>query len=145
MHNEDLFKNMLDLFGNPLFRAGYAEFAQKAQQEGIEAAKKFWGLSEYGKAFPYSADMCERLDDWYKALGFVTSAKYAELADENARLKAENQALKAMVSDVQLKLFTEGGEKAQQAWHDIIDKQIKLNADVANSFIQAIQQLKPSS
>lgn len=145
MHNEDLFKNMLDLFGNPLFRAGYAEFTQRAQQEGIEAAKKFWGLSEYGKAFPYSADMCERLDDWYKALGFVTSAKYAELADENARLKAENQALKAMVSDVQLKLFTEGGEKAQQAWHDIIDKQIKLNSDVANSFIQAIQQLKPSS
>jgi len=145
MQNEDLFKNTLDLFANPLFRAGFSEFAQKAQQEGMEAAKKFWGLSDYGRAFPYSADIYERLDDWYKALGFVTSAKYAELVDENLRLKAENQTLKSMINDVQLKLFTEGGEKAQQVWQDIIDQQMKMNAEVANSFMEAIRQLKPGS
>lgn len=140
--NEEFFKNMLDLFGNPLFRAGVAEYAQKAQREGLEAAKRFWGLSDYGKAFPYSADMLERLNDWYQLLGFVPSAKYQQIEDENAALKAENQLLRNMLKDMQTNFITEGGEKAQQAWHDIIDKQIKMNAEVANTFFEAIRQLK---
>ncbi len=146
MHKtEDMFKNMLDLFANPLFKTGFAEFAAKAQQEGMEAAKQFWGLSDYGKAFPYSEEMCERLADWYKALGFVTTAKHKEVVDENAALKAENQLLKNMIKDLQFNLFSEGGEKAQQAWHSIIDKQIKMNAEVANTFFEAIRQFKAGS
>jgi len=143
--NEDLFKNMLDLFANPLFRAGFAEYVQKAQQEGLEAAKKFWGLSDYGKTFPYSADMLERLNDWYQLLGYVPVAKYKKLEEENAALKAENTLLKNMLKDMQLNFFTEGGEKAQQAWSDIVDKQIKMNTEVANSFFEAIRQLKVGS
>ena len=143
--NEDFFKNMTDLFANPLFRAGVTEFSQRAQREGLEAAKKFWGLSDYGKAFPYSADMIERLNDWYQLFGFVPSAKYQELEQENASLKAENQLLKNMVKDMQLNFITEGGEKAQQAWSDIIDKQIKMNTEVANTFFEAIRQLKSGS
>jgi hypothetical protein len=42
-------------------------------------------------------------------------------------------------------LYTEGGEKAQQARHDIIDKHIKMNAEVANRFFEVIQQLKSGS
>lgn len=146
MHpNQDLFKNMLDLFANPVFRTGFAEFALKAQQEGMEAAKKFWGLSDYGKAFPYSEDMCERLADWYQLMGFVPQAKYQELMQENAALKAENQVLKNMIKDMQLNFLSQGGEKAQEAWHDFIDKQIKLNAEVANTFFDAIRQFKAGS
>ncbi len=143
--NEDVFKNMLDMFANPLFRTGFAEFSTKAQQEGMEAAKKFWGLSDYGKAFPYSEDMCERLADWYKVLGIVPNAKHKEVLDENAALKAENQLLKNMIKDLQFNLLSEGGEKAQQAWHDIIDKQIKMNAEVTNTFFEAIRQFKAGS
>jgi len=143
--NEDTFKNMLDLFANPLFQAGFAEFASKAQQDGIDAAKKFWGLSDYSKAFPYSEDVYERLNDWYKALGFVPTAKYNEVAEENTRLKAESQLLRNMIKDLQLNYFSEGSEKAQQAWHDIIDKQIKTNTEVANTFFEAIRQFKAGS
>ena len=146
MHKpEDTLKNMLDLFANPLFQAGFAEFASKAQQEGMDVAKKFWGMSDYGKAFPYSEDVCERLADWYKALGFVPTGKYNEVVDENARLKAENQFLRNMLKDVQLNFISEGGEKAQQAWHDIMDKQIKMNTEVANTFFEAIRQFKAGS
>ena len=144
-NNEDYFKNMLDLFANPLFQAGVSEFSQRAQREGIEAAKKFWGISDYGKAFPYSTDMIERLNDWYQTLGFVPAAKYQKVEEENAALKAENSVLRNMVKDMQLNFVTEGGEKAQQAWHDIIDKQIKMNTEVANTFFEAIQQLKSGS
>jgi hypothetical protein len=143
--NEDVFKNMLDLFANPLFRAGFTEFASKAQQEGMEAAKKFWGLSDYGKAFPYSEDMLERLADWYKVLGFVPTAKHKELMEENQNLKAENQLLTNMVKDMQVRFFSEGGEKAQQAWHDLIDKQLKVNAEVTSTFFEAIRQFKAGS
>jgi DnaJ-domain-containing protein 1 len=143
--NEDALKNMLELFANPLFQAGFTEFANKAQQEGVDMAKKFWGLSEYSKTFPYSGDVYERMTDWYKALGFVPTAKYSEVEEENTRLKAENQLLRNMIKDLQLNYFSEGSEKAQQAWHDIIDKQIKTNAEVANTFFEAIRQFKAGS
>jgi len=139
---EDLFKNMLDLFANPLFRAGYAEFTAKAQQEGMEAAKKFWGISDYGKAFAMPEEMCERMADWHKALGFVSTATHHKVVEENTALKAENQLLKNMLKDMQLNLFSEGGEKARQAWNDIMDKQIKMNTEVANTFFDALRQFK---
>ena len=60
-----------------------------------------------------------------------------------AELKAENQLLKNMIKDTQRNFITEGGEKAQQAWHDIIDKQIKMNAEVANTFFEVILILQP--
>lgn len=140
--NEDIIKNMMDLFSNPLFRSGFSEFIGKAQQEGLESAKKFWGVSEYSKAYPYSGDIFERLVDWYSMLGFVSSSKYNQIMDENTQLKSENQMLRNMIKDLQLNLFTEGGEKAQQVWHDIIDKQIKMNTEVTNTFFEAIRQFK---
>jgi regulator of replication initiation timing len=136
---------MMELFANPLFRTGFAEFVQKAQQEGIEVARKFWGASNYGKAFPYPEDMVERLNDFYKGLGFVPTAKYNEAVEENDQLKAENQLLRNMIRDLQLNLFTEGGDKAQQLWRDIIDKQFKMNTEVASTFLEAIRQFKSSS
>ena len=143
--NEDIFKNMMDLFGNPLFKTGLTEFVSKAQQEGIESAKKFWGLSEYGKTFPFSGDMLEKMTDWYSMMGFVPSINYKQVMDENAKLKEENTLLRNMIKDLQLNLFTEGGEKAQQAWHDIIDKQIKVNTEMTNTFFEAIRQFKANT
>jgi hypothetical protein len=144
-HHEDTLKNMLDLFSNPLFRSGFTEFFSKAQQEGLESAKKFWGFSDYGKTYPMTADLYERLTDWYSVLGFVPSVNHKQTLDENTKLKAENQLLRNMIKDLQLNLFTEGGEKVQQVWHDIIDKQIKMNTEVANTFFEAIRQFKASS
>jgi regulator of replication initiation timing len=143
--NEDFFKNMLDLFANPLFRAGLTEFSAKAQQEGIEAAKKFWGISEYSKAFPYSEEMCERLAEWYKLLGYVPSTKYQAVVDENTTLKAENQLLKNMIREMQFNVLTSGSERAQQAWQEVMDKQMKMNADVANTFLETLRQFKPTT
>lgn len=143
MHQyEGMIKNWMDLFSNPLFKAGFAEFTQKAQMEGLDAAKKFWSLSEYGRHFPMPEDMLERMTDWYAAMGFVPNAKYHQLMQENAKLQAENQSLRNMIKDMQLKLFSEGGERVQQAWQDIIDKQIKANTEITSSFFEAIRNFK---
>ena len=53
--------------------------------------------------------------------------------------------LKKIIKDMQLNFIPKGGEKAQQARHDIIDKQIKMNAEVANDVFEVIQQLKSGS
>lgn len=140
--NEEFFKNLFALFTNPQFQTGFSEYAQKAQKEGLEAAKKFWGVSDYGKAFPYSAEMLERLNEWYQLLGYVPSVQYQRLQEENAALKAENELLRNMIKDMQMSFVTQGSEKAQQAWHDMVEKQIKMNTEVANTFFEALKQLK---
>ena len=141
-NHEEMIKNMLDLFTNPLFKMGFSEYFLKMQQEGIEAAKKFWSLSPYSKAFPYSQDMYERIVDFYIVLGFVPRLKYDEVLNENKNLKAENQLLKNMIKDLQLNIFTEGGEKAQQLWHGIIDKQMEMNSEIANNFFEILRHLR---
>jgi len=143
--NDDFMKTMMDMLAIPLFKSGLSQFMSKAQQEGLEAAKKFWGLSEYGQAFPQFENIYERLNDWYTVLGFVPSTKYAQVLDENVRLKSENQLLRNMIKDLQINLVTEGGEKVQQVWHEIIDKQIKMNAEVANTFFEAVRQFKANT
>jgi len=141
-HHEDMIKNMLDLFTNPLFKIGFSEYFLKMQQDGIEAAKKFWNLSPYSKAFPYSQDIYERIVDFYIVLGFVPRLKYDEVLKENEDLKAENQFLKNMIKDLQLNIFTEGGEKAQQLWHGIIDKQMAMKSEIANNFYEILRYLR---
>lgn len=144
-NNEDLFKNMLDLFANPLFRKGFFEFTSKVQHEGIEAAKRFWDISDYSEGFPYSGDMLERFLNWHEAAGFVSCVKHKELLQENAALKTENKILRSIINDFQCNLFNQGGEKAQQVYHDLIDKQLKMNAEATNTFFEAIRQFKATS
>lgn len=140
--HEDIFKNMMDLFANPLFKMGFYEFFLKMQQEGIEAAKKFWSLSPYSQAFPYSQDIYERIVDFYIVLGFVPRPKYDEVVSENKNLKAENELLKTMIKDLQLNLLTEGGEKAHQLWHGIIDKQLEMNSELTNRFFEVLREFR---
>jgi hypothetical protein len=138
-------KTTMDLFANPLFKMGFQEFFLKMQQEGIEAAKKFWSLSPYSKDFPFSQDMYERIVDFYIVLGFVPRVKYDEVLKENKNLKEENQLLRNMIKDLQFNVFKEGGERAQQLWHDVIDKQIETNNEITKNFFELFRQLKTSN
>lgn len=140
---EDFFKGMMEALSNPLFRAGFMEYAQKAQLEGLEAAKRFWNVSDYSKVSPYSVDMLEKLNDWYRLMGYVPAFQYQKLEEENTRLKAENESLKSLIQEMQLQFFTQGGENAKALWQDMLDNQLKLNTAVANSFFEALGKIKP--
>ena len=51
MMTPDQAKMMIDMFANPMFRQGAGEFFSKMQQDGMEAAKKFWGTTPYASNF----------------------------------------------------------------------------------------------
>lgn len=146
MFNDECGMKMLDLFTNPLFKKGFFDFFLKMQQEGIEAARKFWGTyGDRNSLFPNAVEMYERMADFYIILGFVPKAKYDEILSENKNLKEENSFLRDTIRELQLSLFTEGGEKVQQIWHGIIDKQLETNKEVAKNFFELFRQLKVGS
>jgi len=142
MFTEDMTKEMMDLFTNPLFKMGFFDFFLKMQQEGIEAARKFWDNSAQKQSLvPNAIEMYERMIDFYIILGFVPRIKYDEMAKENKNLKEENKFLREALRELQLNLFKDGGEKAQQIWNDSIDKQLDLHKEIAKNFFEIFRQL----
>ena len=144
MMTEPQMRMMLEMFANPMFKQGANEFLKIAQQQGIEAANKFWGISSESQAFPGVDKMMERMADFYQTLGFVPQAKYDELMKENASLKNENQLLRNTIGDLQQKYMAEHGAKAQQAWQEIVDKQLNMSREVTKSFFDVLKQTPPA-
>lgn len=141
--NEDMTKQMMDLFTNPLFKMGFFDFFLKMQQEGIEAARKFWSTTaEKNTPVPNVTEMYERLVDFYIILGFVPRVKYEDAVKENKSLKEENKFLRDAILELQSNLFKEAGEKGRQIWETSIDKQLDMHKEVAKNFFEMFRQLK---
>ncbi len=135
-----------DLFMNPLFKIGFFDFFVKMQQEGIEAARKYWmSYAQKNSLFPNVLDTYERMADFYIILGFVPRSRYEQVVSENKSLKDENKFLRDAMKELQLNLFTEGGEAAQNIWHKSIDKQLEVNKEIAKNFFELFRMLKVSS
>lgn len=140
---EEMTKEMMDLFTNPLFKMGFFDYFLKMQQEGIEAARKFWSSSaEKSGLLPNASEMYERMIDFYIILGFVPRLKYDELVKENKGLKAENKFLRDSMRELQQNLFKEGGEMGQEIWNRSIERQLELNKELAKSFFEMVRQLQ---
>ena len=133
-NNEETLSNLTNLLSNPLFKMNFFEFYTKMQKEGIDAAKTFWNMNAGNSKFFNAPEVFEKMVDFYIILGFVPSYKYDKVLRENERLRDENKLLKNAMQDLQLNVFKEGGEKAQQAWTDVIDKQFEMNRDIAKNF-----------
>ena len=142
MDDKEFTQKILDLFSNPLFKMDFLDFFLKTQQEGIEAAKKFWSLYAHENVFPNAVDMYERMVDFYIIVGLVPKAKYDQAIKENERLKEENRFLRETFGQLQENLYSEGGEKAQQAWQHIIDTQLDANREIAKNFFDLFRLLK---
>jgi len=139
----DQFKLMMEAFANPLFRQSAGETFSKMQQDGIEAARKFWAATPYAAVYPDAQQMMDRMADFTSAMGFVPLAKYEALQKEVDSLKSENQLLRDTIRELQHSFMADGGVKAQQAWKDVIDKQLEMNREVAKSFFDAFSPSKP--
>jgi regulator of replication initiation timing len=144
MMTEQQMRMMMEMFNNPMFKQGASEFLKIAQQQGMEAAKKFWGISPDNQAFPDAGKMMERMADFYQTLGFVPQTKYDDLAKENSNLKAENQMLSDTIRELQQKFMAENGAKAQKAWQEIVDKQLDMSREVTKSFFDVLKQSSPT-
>jgi regulator of replication initiation timing len=144
MMTEQQMRMMLEMFSNPMFKQGANEFLKIAQQQGIEAANKFWGISTETQAFPGVDKMMGRMSEIYQSMGFVPQAKYDELMKENTTLKNELQLLKNSLGELQQKYTAEHGAKAQQAWQEIVDKQLDMSREVTKSFFDVLKQTPPT-
>jgi hypothetical protein len=137
-------KMMMDLLNNPMFQQGANEYFKIAQQQGMEAAKKFWGSSintnASASAFPDAQQMFDRMADFSSAMGFVPLGKYEELQKEHDKLRAENQLLRDTIRDLQQTFAAENGAKAQEAWQSVVDKQLEMSREVTKSFFEALKQ-----
>ena len=143
MFNDECNAKMYEMFAQPLFKKGFFDFYLKMQQEGIEAARKFWGMSaKNNSVMPNAGELYERMIDFYIILGFVPKTRYDEVLKENQSLKEENKFLRGIIRELQTNLFTEGGEKAQQIWQSSIDKQLEMNKEIAKNFFELFRMLK---
>jgi len=141
--NDECTTQMQDLFMNPLFKIGFFDFFVKMQQEGIEAARRYWSLyADKNNLFPNALEAYERMADFYIMLGFVPRLRYDQAMSENKSLKEENKFLRDTVRELQLNIFNEGGEKAQEIWQKSVDKQLELNKEISKNFFDIFRMLK---
>ena len=139
--NEDFLKHSLDLFSNPLFRQGFAEFFFRAQQDGIDAARAFWDTNRKKDVFAENAaGLYEQVIDFYSALGFVSKQKYEEVVGEKEKLAKENEFLKSALRELNSKIYAEGSMQAQEIWKETIQKQMEMSSELAKSFLSLFKQ-----
>ena len=143
MMTEQQMRLMMEMFSNPMFKQAGNEFLKVAQQQGMEAANKFWGISKENNAFPGVEKMMEQMAEFYQSLGFVSQTKYEELMNQYASLKAENQMLRETVRELQQRFVAENSAKAQQAWQEVVDKQLEMSREVTKSFFDVLKQTSP--
>lgn len=143
MMTEQQMRAMMEMWNNPLYQQGMKEFAKIAQQQGMEAAGKFWGMNPSTPAAPTAEGMMTQMAGFYQSFGFVTQAKYDEAVKENLTLKNENQVLREALRDLQQRYTSEHGAKAQQAWQDIVSKQLDMSREVTKSFFDVLKQTTP--
>jgi regulator of replication initiation timing len=124
MMTEQQMKMMMEMFSNPMFKQGANEFIKIA--------------------FPGVDKMMERMADFYQTLGFVPQAKYESLLKDYAALKAENQLLTDTLRDLQQRFIAENSAKAQQAWQEVVDKQLEMSREVTKSFFDVLKQSSPT-
>ncbi len=134
--NEEIIRRIIDLWNDPNYQKGFFDFFLRMQQEGLEAARAFWNQSaEKQKLHPQAADMFEQMASFYAGLGFVPKQKYDAAVAENEKLKKENEALKRTMKELNLKVFSEGSAKVQEAWTTVMEKQMALSKEMAKGFI----------
>ncbi|MES2180962.1 MAG: hypothetical protein V4493_02555 [Pseudomonadota bacterium] len=144
MMTEQQMRMMMEMFNNPLFKQSANEFIKIVQQQGMEAANKFWDISSgntnTASPFPIPEKMFEQMAEFYQSLGFVPQARYDELVKECSKLKTENQTLRDTINKLQQSFAAENSTKAQQAWQEIVDKQLDMSREVTKSFFDVLKQ-----
>lgn len=130
-------------YENPATQRGFLQFFSLVQQEGMEAARKFWESSASGEAKAVVApELLEQMISFYSSLGFVPKRQFDEVVKENESLKKENEFLKKTIQEVNFKVFEEGSSRMQDVWKDVVTRQMDMNKELAKGFLDLFTQSK---
>ena len=133
--DQEFIKNVMKLYGNPLFTEGFLEFAARMQQFGMEAARQSWATNHRADKFPgNAAEIFEQMIAFYSQLGFVPKTQHEEVLKENERLGRENEFLKNTIREMNVKIYTDGSLQVQQLWKETAHKQMEMSAEMASKF-----------
>jgi len=134
---DDFLKNLMDLFNNPMFKHTFNDYLTHVQQQGIEAAQKYW-FSQLKEQSPFAKvpTLFDNMADFYSGMGFVSKKKYDDVVKENERLKKENAFLSDTIQKLNIRVMAEGGLKMQEAWKDTLDKQMDMSKEIAKNFFE---------
>jgi len=140
MGNEEMFENLLRLFGNPYLKNNFLDSFLTLQRMGFVTAPNYWGLmGEKNTGLPNPLDLYARMLDFYMALGFVPRDKYDQALRDNEGLRQENRFLKETIRELQGSIFREGGEGMQETWREITQRQVELNKAVGQNFCELVK------
>ncbi|MEK9771737.1 MAG: hypothetical protein VW238_05020 [Nitrosomonadales bacterium] len=145
MFKPEQIKMFLELYSNPLFRESSDYFIKHLQKEGMVAAKKFWMDSPYAKMFPHQDETLEQLFEFYKAMGFVPLAKYEKAEEEIASLRKTINELNNEISQLKMAEIHDKNQQTQDAWKDVLNKQIELNKQATTGFFKALDQFQTNT
>ncbi|MCG6551258.1 MAG: hypothetical protein L7F77_02930 [Candidatus Magnetominusculus sp. LBB02] len=142
--NENFLKDLAALYSNPLVKSMFVDYFTRLQQEGAQAAAKFFTTpaAKQDTMFGIGPDVFEKMAEFYTGFGFVSQKKYDELAKENESLKKENAFLKEVVQQMNLKMFEEGSKGIQEAWQEGLAKQLEMSKDMAKTFFELFKDMK---
>jgi hypothetical protein len=143
MFKEESIDYMEELFSKPFFKRGFLEFFSKMQQEGIEAAKRFWNLYHDDDGLgPRAPELFEKLVDFYIFLGFVPRQRHERALVENEKLKRENKVFTDILRELYCSVYGNGGKHMQEVWEEIMDRQREMNRDMADVFLAFFRRME---
>lgn len=139
--DRDILRAIMQFYENPATRQGFLDFFYKAQQEGVEAARKLWETGAAGQGTAAAApELFEQMIAFYSSLGFVPKQKFDEVVEENERLKKENEFLRKTIQELNFKVFQEGSSQVHETWKDVVEKQMAMNKELAKGFLDLFNQ-----
>ncbi|MBF0487518.1 MAG: hypothetical protein HQK98_05095 [Nitrospirae bacterium] len=141
--NENFLKDLAALYSNPLVKDMFTDYFTRMQQEGAQAAAKFFNMAPAKKdVFGVGPDVFEKMAEFYSGFGFVSQKKHQEVLEENESLKKENAFLKEVVQKMNLKMFEEGSRGIQDAWQEGLAKQLEMSKEMAKTFFELFKDIK---
>jgi hypothetical protein len=146
MFNEELLKSVMSLFNDFFLERASSTSSKKCNGRALRPQGDSGTHILTRMSFSPMPWICtKKMIAFYISLGLAAKAKYDQVFEEYEKLHYGNTFLRETITQLQSKMFAEGGEKVPEAWKSIIDKQLKMNKEIAKNFFELFKQLKSSA
>lgn len=140
MSPQEAFMKLLASYGKPEFAQAWQQFASYAQQQSWENTQKILSKNAAEQFSEFTEPYLSQMKSMFDAMGYVPKAEHDKALQQIAQLKSENDLLKTTLRDLQQTFFNEATTKSQQAWKEMLEKQLEVNREISRGFFDALKQ-----